>query len=722
MRDSLKARDNYYAYSYARDNGHLDFITKDKQCHAYFRGEQWDPSVKAHLQRLGKPALTINKVLATCASVFGEQIANRVDVSFRPAHNGHAPTAKVLDKMWLQFVNSQTLDWLEAQMAAHAFIGSRGFFDLRVAFNDQLQGEARVKLLSPRNVVIDPDADSYDPDDWNEVFVTKWLKLDTVEATYGKGAAREVAARPDTRFTQNYDMVDWLPNTFGGETRLYGPESDEDLKVRRIYRVVERQYRERRQVEHFVDVETGDMRPIPEKWSRERIQRAIDLFGFNTIKRPKEVIHWTTSLDDILLHDEVSPLNHFTPVPYFPFFAFGTTVGIVENMFGPQDLLNKSLSQELHIVNTTANGGWKLKQNSLKNMTIDDLEVRGAEDGLVLELADKDDAEKIAPNQVPTGLDRVVFHADEALKEVSMVSDSMRGFDRADVAAKAIQAKQMRGTVSLAMPFDNLTHTRRILARNWLDIVQEFYSEERAINVTGRNLHDETEQLTVNQVTPEGQVLNDLTIGEYDIVVSTVPARETFEQSQFDEALRMHEAGIQVPHDVVVEHSHLERKNEIATRMKEMAGGGEPSERDQALADLELQLKQLEGQEKQADIQVKQANAALSEARSQKEIAELQGGGDSKAAEAAAKLEIEREKLALEKQKVQQQIQLEREKVQAEIRLKHLELEAEISLKEERQDSEIALKKEQTQQQAELQKEQAKQKSQEKPSGGNSSK
>lgn len=695
MRESLKARDNYYAYAYARDNGHLDFISKDKKCHAYFRGDQWDPTIKAYLQRLGKPALTINKVLASCASVFGEQIANRVDVSFRPSRGGDASTAAVLDKMWLQFVNSAKLDWLEAQVAAHAFIGSRGFFDLRVAFNDQLQGEARVKLLSPRNVVIDPDADSYDPDDWNEVFVTKWLKLDSVESTYGKEAAREVAARPDTRFTQNYDMVDWLPNTFGGEVRLYGPESDEDLKVRRIYRVVERQYKELRQVDHFVDVETGDMRPIPEKWSRQRISRAMEMFGLNVIKRPTEVIHWVTSLDDILLHDAISPLNHFTPVPYFPFFMFGSTVGIVENMFGPQDLLNKSLSQELHIVNTTANGGWKVKHNSLKNMTVEDLEERGAEDGLVLELSDTGDADKITPNQVPTGLDRVVYHADEAIKEVSMVSDSMRGFDRADVAAKAIQAKQMRGTVSLAMPFDNLTFTRYILARNWLDIVQEFYTEERVINVTGRNITDETHAVTVNQVTPEGQILNDLTAGEFDLVVSTVPTRETFEQSQFDEALRMHEAGIQVPQDVIVEHSHLERKNEIAQRMKELAGGGEPSERDQALAELEVQLKQLEAQEKQADIQVKQANAALSAARSQKEMVEVQGGGDDKAAEAAAKLEIEREKMALEREKVAQQIQLEREKVQAEIRLKYLELEHDMTLKEDRQESEIELRKQQ---------------------------
>ena len=31
------------------------------------------------------------------------------------------------------------------------------------------------------------------------------------------------------------------------------------------------------------------------------------------------------------------------------------------------------------------------------------------------------------------------------------------------------------------------------------------------------------DQMVVNQETPEGRVVNDLTIGEYDVVISTLP-------------------------------------------------------------------------------------------------------------------------------------------------------------------------------------------------------
>jgi len=51
------------------------------------------------------------------------------------------------------------------------------------------------------------------------------------------------------------------------------------------------------------------------------------------------------------------------------------------------------------------------------------------------------------------------------------------------VAAKAIAYKQQRGSVNMTKVLDNLERTDYILARNVLDLVQEFYTEERLINI-----------------------------------------------------------------------------------------------------------------------------------------------------------------------------------------------------------------------------------------------
>ena len=59
----------------------------------------------------------------------------------------------------------------------------------------------------------------------------------------------------------------------------------------------------------------------------------------------------------------------------------------------------------------------------------------------------------------------------------------------------------------------------------------------------------ETEQLQVNAVDEAtGSILNDLTVGEYDVIVTSQPTREAFEDSQFDQAVQLRtEVGIQIP-------------------------------------------------------------------------------------------------------------------------------------------------------------------------------
>jgi hypothetical protein len=74
------------------------------------------------------------------------------------------------------------------------------------------------------------------------------------------------------------------------------------------------------------------------------------------------------------LFDEISPYEHFTIVPYFAYFRRGKTRGMVDNAIGPQEALNKGVSQFVHIINTSANSGWTVEQNSLTNMDGEELE------------------------------------------------------------------------------------------------------------------------------------------------------------------------------------------------------------------------------------------------------------------------------------------------------------------------------------------------------------
>ena len=665
--DSAVAKEQYSRYVRARDNGHGDFVEKSHACREFFFGNQWKDTDLALLQRFRRPALTINKIKATVSTVLGEQISNRSEISFRPRGGGdrNVAVAQVLSKVFKQISDNNQLQWLRSDVFSDGIISGRGFYDVRVDFNDSMMGEVSISHLNPHNVLLDPDACSYDPDKWGEVFVTTWNTIDELHMLYGKADADLLRQRDHSAFEYGYDSIAQLSarDTFAGKDRVENMSRGDDRgddHVVRMVRTIDRQYRKLRKMRHFVDPQTGDTRPIPDNWDRDRVAAVREASGVEVFERLVRAIRWTVTADDVVLKDEWSPYAHLTVVPYFPYFIHGRTSGMVEDLLGPQELLNKTTSQELHVINTTANSGWKVKSGSLVNMTVEELEQKGAQTGLVLEVSDMDGIDKITPNQVPTGLDRVTYKAEEHIKSVSGVNDSMQGFDREDVAARAIEKKRQAGSTStLSRPLDSLTRSDYYLARNVLNLVQTFYTEPRVMTITDSSPTAATEEVAVNQPAPEGEILNDLTMGEYDVVITSVPHRETLEDSEFEQAVALRELGVQIPDDMMLEVSRLQRKKDIIQRLQGDQGSPEAqaaAERQQRLEEAEVQMAEAKAAKTFADSGLSQARTGEVQTKTEMMAigADQAGGGE----DAAVKMAAEQARLELEGARAQNEIQL----------------------------------------------------------------
>jgi len=678
-------------YQFCRDNGHTHFMRKADKCERFFAGDQWDQRDLTKLRAERRPALTINKILPTVGSVMGEQIKNRAEISFRPRTPAFDETAQALNKVFRQISDRNQLNWLRSQVFDDGVITSRGFLDVRMDFSRSMQGDVKYTNLNPKNVVIDPDGEEYDPDTWSEVFTTKWVTADDIAVLYGKDDAELLRRRTESYFPYGYDSITEDRDRFGLNTTPGYSDINDMGGVQRNIRLIERQYRKMDRQKFFVNPKTGDKRPVPEGWDRDRIALIVKEFGFHVMPEIVRRIRWTVIADCVELHDDWSPYEHYTVIPYFPYFRHGRTIGLVENLLDPQELLNKTTSQELHIVNSSANGGWKVKAGGLTNMTLDELEANGARTGLVLEVSEIDAIEKIQPNQTPQGLDRMSYKAEEHIKGISNVSDSMVGQDRADVAAKAIQEKKQSGQVTMVKPLDNLARFDFFLARATLSLVQRFYTDERLITFTHDELRGKVSSLTVNQATPEGTIANDLTVGEYDVVVTSVPVRDTEEDSQFEQAVALKEMGVAIPDEVLIEASRLQNKKDVLQKMASRAQSPEAQEQ----AQLQLQLVREEVRKVQAEIerivaqaQKDQANAGAIGVKAQKEamtpIEQPQAQADTTHIdEAKAAHEID-----LNEREFQHKVQMDR---------------AELEMKDRQAQQDMALKAKQQQDQAEQQ-------------------
>jgi hypothetical protein len=176
--------------------------------------------------------------------------------------------------------------------------------------------------------------------------------------------------------------------------------------------------------------------------------------------------------------------------------------------------------------------------------------------------------EKIKPNQVPTGLDRISYKAEEDMKNISGVSDAQTGFAREDVSAKALKANQAVGGTSLAPLMDNLNRTDKLLGRRILDLIQTFYVEPRLVHIIGTKPGQENETLMVNEVGPGGEILNNLTLGEYDVIITNEPDRDTYEASQYDQLVEMRkDLGSDIPDAFIIRASKARDKEELIEAM-----------------------------------------------------------------------------------------------------------------------------------------------------------
>jgi hypothetical protein len=637
----------------ARDSGHLDFANQAETNSNFVFNKQWSDGDKDKLDEQGRPALTINLILPLITTVMGEQRRSRADFVAKPTnHDSDADQAENMTKL-LTFVQEKCdFDSIESQVFDDGIIMDRGYFDVRMSFQKNVFGDVGIRSLDPRTVVLDPDAKEYDTETWTRVFTTEWMTLDEVAELYGKKKADDLKhSTPhegDTNASINgNDQIKFGDDDYTSDSIDSG--SPESKRVRAV-RVIERQERQLHMGEVLVDTRTGSMSPMPDDWDEEKKVEALTQFGLGRMKRLAHRWRWTVIANQTILHDGWSPYEFCTVVPYFPYFLRGETMGLVTPLISPQEQLNKTESQELHILNTTANSGYMLEDGSLVNMDPEDVEERGAETGIVMVYRrGSTPPVKIQPNQPPSGLDRKSQKSAQYLREISGVSDEMQGFGSPEVSGVAIKAKQDSGAVKFDTPFNNLKRSRRMVGERVMKLVGKYYQNERMIRITDyTNPAEPNEQsMTMNKYDPvTGMVENAIVPGEYDLQIGSSPSRDSLGDTQFAEMLSMKQVGIHMPDDAIVERSNLIGKLDLAQRIREEQGTAAPTEAQQEEAQFMQEAKRqqitYEMNKLESEITLNNSIAELNMAKKQVELNELEQSGDT---EGAANMQIEMAKM-----------------------------------------------------------------------------
>lgn len=591
------------AERFQRDDAALSaWADTAKQCVDMSEGRQWTQKEIAAAEAEGRPVMSFNKIGPLLRLVLGYHRQNRIEHKYLPAndHNASHVVAQSVTKIVKHIDANNSEEYIDTEVFLDGMMGGRGFFDYRLSFEHNDFGDIASSAKDPFSIRLDSDADTYEPEHWGRVTEARWWSIDEVEFIFGKVAASLVAPLVyaggyrggvgSSLIEMQEELAPW--RNFGGGDNLGIYDNPIAIYLansfdpyRKVIRVIDQQHYIRVMQRNILNLETGDRQPIPGHFTAPQIQKLMmwcaeqyaakgKACPLQMQYRPTRRVRWTTMVGDLVVHDDWSPYESLTTVPYFPYFRRGKTRGMVEDLLDPQREVNRRRSANVDIVERTAHSGWMWHEKSMREPEKQKVEKYGAASGINIEW--RGDAtmkpEKIQPGTPPMAMERLEEKATLDLKEIAGINDAALGnLDRVQ-SGRAIEARTRQSVLGIEMYNDNWKRTKKIGALKKLQLVQNHYTEPRVFQILGPDSNFITEEINKRQAT--GEILNDVTVGRYTAVVDETPISASFLGAQFEEAMELVEKGIlpiPIIQDIIVRASSLPQKELIMQRMNAYA-------------------------------------------------------------------------------------------------------------------------------------------------------
>jgi hypothetical protein len=664
-----------------------------RMCLEFLRGRQWSLADIQARAAEGRPIITLNRIKPIVQACKGYYRSNRYELRYMPGVDGtgQPEISTILTKLSKATDEVNKSKWVDANVFDDGIGSGRGFWDIRLDFTRNVMGEIAERRINPFMVHLDPEADEYDPDTWNEVTVEHWLTYDDLVATYGMKLAsmikplESINARATGLSITNAgeDVTDIQPPTYFGqyaslmdganEIRLsQGPAlvfSDHWNATRRMFRVLDRQHYRRVKSTRMIDRASGAFRILPYDWKEEDIRMAVQQMEARGVEvmidqAVSRRVRWTVSCLDVLLYDEWSPYSTFTTIPFFPAFEGGATRGLIHDLIDPQREVNAKRSAEMHFLATAANPGWQWPEGSLSDDQKTNMRLNGAKPGFKLEYRVVSGASpaRIQPSTPPLAWSRAEEKASNDIEDLAGFNKSAMGqLDRVQ-SGRAIEARQRAAIAGLEPYFDAMALSKELVGRKRLELYQNFYTEERIVTLTIKD-QKVPEKIVINQQNAVGEIVNGISEGTFSANVDLVPISKSYEDGVLQEALELKKLDpAAISSRRIIQLSGLPGKEEILEEIDEAAKNAPPPP-EMLKLELEKQGLALKGQELEAKAaEQQQAHELAMETLRLKEYEitgklaqgdrKIEADGTSKAADRATQIRMHDDKIELEEAKL----------------------------------------------------------------------
>lgn len=485
-------------------------------------GDQW-PNYAVSSRGNDRPKLTINEIDAFIRQVCNQQRQQRPRIKVQPVDDFADPKiAKVITGLTRHIeVNSDADHAYDTAFDFAATIGW-GYWRVRTDYisEDSFNQDIYIDCIdNPFTVYFDPNSKLPDGSDAEKALVTDLTRKDAFRVLY-PGAQ-------DTGFTERGtgdSDADWV--------------TQHDIRLAEFFRID-------RVKQKLVMLSDGTV-----VWADEipKIQRMLQMAGIG-IKGDRDshrrTVKWCKQTCYEILEEKTLPGRWIPVVPvYWTRVQIDNKTmmqGMVRNGRDPQIMNNFWQTAVTEYLALAPKAKWLMVEGQDEGHE-KEFQQANTSASPTLRYKQKDiegnpapPPERIAPEPPPAGLIQATMMAHENLQRVmGMFDPAVRS--QQEKSGKAILAENNQSEISNFNGYDNLTRSIKHTGRIILSYVPTTYDTKRVQRIIGEDGRDELVTLNEPGQKPDetGQaidtVLNDVTVGEYDVVMETGPGYDTKRQ------------------------------------------------------------------------------------------------------------------------------------------------------------------------------------------------
>lgn len=583
-------------------------------------GDQWPTEIMNSRRLESRPCLTINEIDSYCRQVANQQRQQRPRIKVHPVNStADVKIAEVISGITRHIEVNSDADNAYDTAFDFAISMGWGYWRIRTDYirEDSFDQDIFIDtIVNPFTIYFDPDSQLPDGSDAKRCLVTDVIPRKTFELLY---PTAQVMANFNARATG--DVTDeWV--------------TKDDVRIAEFFKVEEK--KERLVMLSDKSIVWANQLPKPE------ILQAANVSVVGDRESCRRYITWN-KVSGFEVLDKKEWAGRYIPiVPVYGNMMIDEgkidRFGLVRFGKDPQRMINFWQTAITESLALAPKAKWLMAEgqdegheaewmtanvNSRATLRYKSTDVEGRA---------VPPPQRLQPEPPPEGLITAAMGASSNLQKVVGIFDpAMR--NSGNVSGKALNAERQQSDNSNFHFYDNLTRSIKHTGRIILDLIPHIYDTERVLRIIGDD--ERPKLITINEkkdIDGIQKVLNDVTVGLYDVVMDTGPGYNTKRQESVDTFTAMlgtplGEKLAQVADDVIVRQMDVPGAEVIADRLAAANPLSKIDEDSEVPPQAQMMIQQLQQQLQQAGQQIQ---ALGQELKFKQGIVQMQEDGANK--------------------------------------------------------------------------------------------